>query len=104
MSEGRRRWAGKQLAVGILGRHRPCLIELTSSGILRILAINSMGTQSPKEKFAVEGEGYRTTTEAECWVEDLAGEVELKARGSRPDLNALHFLFPGRERRIDQHK
>ncbi|EKX49733.1 hypothetical protein GUITHDRAFT_135895 [Guillardia theta CCMP2712] len=104
MSGARRRWSGKQLAVGILGRHRACIIELTSSGVLRVLAVQSMNPQSPKEKFVVDEAACRTTVEAECWVEDLTKEVEAKARNSRPEFNALHLLFPRRDRTMPETK
>ena len=104
MSGARRRWSGKQLAVGILGRHRACIIELTSSGVLRVLVVQSMDPQSPKEKFVVDEAACRTTVEAECWVEDLTKKVEAKARNSRPEFNALHLLFPRRDRTRPENK
>ena len=41
------RWSGTQLAVGVLGRHRRCCVELdTRAGILRLLDKDGRGLVS----------------------------------------------------------
>ena len=70
-------WPGKQLAVGIFGRHRPCCIELTWAGVVRVRSRD-------------EGEGIV----AEAFVEDLKSDVEAVPRKSAPTFKAVHLSFP----------
>lgn len=72
-----RLWHGKQLAVGLFGRHRPATIELTWGGIVRVRSRD-------------DGEGVV----AEALVEDLASDVEVLPRKSAPSFNAIHLSFP----------
>ena len=104
------RWSGTQLAVGVLGRHRRCCVELdTRAGILRLLAENAAATPkgvAPGAKgvgakpWIRLGNRRTTTVLHECWVEDMCKEAASKARKSKPDVNSVHLSFPQHSRQL----
>jgi len=101
-------WPGKQLAVGLFGRHRRCTVTLFKSGVLRVTVDSD---QHAEEKKGAMKKGWDVVSgvnsaavgqgvEAECWVEEMTSEAEIKKRKSKPHLNAVHLSFPAGMRDI----